>query len=344
MDLLGNEASLLAENPTIDTGGDMDMSTLFDHQNPESSSRADTRALETPEILSPREHSTTLDDTAVDPARAIPDRRHEYSSPPEALALNVPGLRQPQSTSSVPGLTPDSAHSFVTNPYAESEKPLPDANSSPIRQEPRGVEHQAVDKQLSNESVEEYSAGVVYIGGRRTPEQLSKRRLKELEHLKEFSGSHLNSANRSLNLLALHQPPHNNIGLGYSKVVPSAPRVRTTSNPLCRTPPVFWVKTSAVLGNDDPWVPDPAKPAVHSLTFSNFDIPVSGETAIMQSNRRTSITDSLKAFENTSTSVAASQMRNALNNLADTVEDPKEKKVKQHIKTGIDIANHFLAL
>lgn len=34
-----------------------------------------------------------------------------------------------------------------------------------------------------------------------------------------------------------------------------------------------------------------------------------------------------KAFENTSTSVAASQMRNALNNLADTVTDPTEKKV-----------------
>ena len=33
-----------------------------------------------------------------------------------------------------------------------------------------------------------------------------------------------------------------------------------------------------------------------------------------------------KAFENTSTSVAASQMRNALNNLADTVSDPEEKK------------------
>ncbi|PIB02880.1 putative UTP--glucose-1-phosphate uridylyltransferase, partial [Cercospora beticola] len=32
------------------------------------------------------------------------------------------------------------------------------------------------------------------------------------------------------------------------------------------------------------------------------------------------------AFENTSTSVAASQMRNALNNLADGVTDPKEKK------------------
>lgn len=36
-----------------------------------------------------------------------------------------------------------------------------------------------------------------------------------------------------------------------------------------------------------------------------------------------------KAFENTSTSVAASQMRNALNNLADTVEDPTEKKVSR---------------
>ena len=34
-----------------------------------------------------------------------------------------------------------------------------------------------------------------------------------------------------------------------------------------------------------------------------------------------------QAFENTSTSVAASQMRNALNNLADTVKDPKEKQV-----------------
>jgi len=34
-----------------------------------------------------------------------------------------------------------------------------------------------------------------------------------------------------------------------------------------------------------------------------------------------------QAFENTSTSVAASQMRNALNNLADTVTDPKDKQV-----------------
>jgi UTP--glucose-1-phosphate uridylyltransferase len=32
------------------------------------------------------------------------------------------------------------------------------------------------------------------------------------------------------------------------------------------------------------------------------------------------------AFDNTSTSVAASQMRNALNKLADSVEDPNETK------------------
>jgi hypothetical protein len=38
----------------------------------------------------------------------------------------------------------------------------------------------------------------------------------------------------------------------------------------------------------------------------------------------------LKAFENTSTNVAASQMRNALNKLADTVTDPAEKKVSRN--------------
>ena len=35
-----------------------------------------------------------------------------------------------------------------------------------------------------------------------------------------------------------------------------------------------------------------------------------------------------QAFENTSTSVAASQMRNALNNLADTVKVPEDKEVR----------------
>jgi hypothetical protein len=40
-----------------------------------------------------------------------------------------------------------------------------------------------------------------------------------------------------------------------------------------------------------------------------------------------SLTMSKQAFENTSTSVAASQMRNALNNLCDEVTDPAEKQV-----------------
>lgn len=34
-----------------------------------------------------------------------------------------------------------------------------------------------------------------------------------------------------------------------------------------------------------------------------------------------------KAFENTSTNVAAAQMRNALTELAETVKDPEQKKV-----------------
>ncbi len=41
----------------------------------------------------------------------------------------------------------------------------------------------------------------------------------------------------------------------------------------------------------------------------------------------TQLTNRLQAFENTSTNVAAAQMRNALTNLAETVEDPKQKKV-----------------
>ena len=37
--------------------------------------------------------------------------------------------------------------------------------------------------------------------------------------------------------------------------------------------------------------------------------------------------ETIQLFDNTATSVAASQMRNALNKLADTVKDPGEKKV-----------------
>jgi hypothetical protein len=36
--------------------------------------------------------------------------------------------------------------------------------------------------------------------------------------------------------------------------------------------------------------------------------------------------DSLQAFENTSTNIAAAQMRNNLTNLAETVTDPEQKK------------------
>lgn len=42
------------------------------------------------------------------------------------------------------------------------------------------------------------------------------------------------------------------------------------------------------------------------------------------------LTNPEQAFENTSTSIAASQMRNALNKLSDTVEDPKEKKASNN--------------
>lgn len=34
----------------------------------------------------------------------------------------------------------------------------------------------------------------------------------------------------------------------------------------------------------------------------------------------------IQAFENTSTNVAAAQMRNALTNLAESVKDPEQKK------------------
>ena len=44
-----------------------------------------------------------------------------------------------------------------------------------------------------------------------------------------------------------------------------------------------------------------------------------------------------QAFENTSTSVAASQMRNALNQLADTVDDPAVKKVRLQISRSLPL-------
>lgn len=46
-----------------------------------------------------------------------------------------------------------------------------------------------------------------------------------------------------------------------------------------------------------------------------------------EDSKERELIDHAQAFENTSTNVAAAQMRNALTNLAETVEDPKEKKV-----------------
>jgi hypothetical protein len=46
-----------------------------------------------------------------------------------------------------------------------------------------------------------------------------------------------------------------------------------------------------------------------------------------------------QAFENTSTSVAASQMRNALNALQDSVTDPTQKKVSSRIPKAWDYVN-----
>lgn len=45
-------------------------------------------------------------------------------------------------------------------------------------------------------------------------------------------------------------------------------------------------------------------------------------------DHRRELTECTQAFENTSTNVAAAQMRNSLTNLAETVEDPQQKKVR----------------
>jgi hypothetical protein len=62
-----------------------------------------------------------------------------------------------------------------------------------------------------------------------------------------------------------------------------------------------------------------AQPASSNLLLETVN---SAETATNRNKQ---------AFENTSTSVAASQMRNALNNLADTVTDAEDKKVRGNI-------------
>ena len=63
-----------------------------------------------------------------------------------------------------------------------------------------------------------------------------------------------------------------------------------------------------------------------ATAFSSNKQPIDG---ILKSKSTTmaDLTED-QAFENTSTNVAASQMRNALNKLADSVTNPEEKKVR----------------
>lgn len=65
-------------------------------------------------------------------------------------------------------------------------------------------------------------------------------------------------------------------------------------------------------------------PLISTLISEHSQDTISTETKL------TSMTSSRQAFENTSTSVAASQMRNALNKLVDSVDDASEKQVSHN--------------
>lgn len=84
---------------------------------------------------------------------------------------------------------------------------------------------------------------------------------------------------------------------------------------------------SSIMGSNGPLdaSPLPSPPAAKAdATIDKIAFPIPEKPSLHDLAKL--ISDD-QAFENTSTSVAASQMRNALNNLADTVEDPTEKKV-----------------
>lgn len=90
---------------------------------------------------------------------------------------------------------------------------------------------------------------------------------------------------------------------------------------LSRPPKLAWLSSKRHPLKRPP-IPDftgPDMPAMHS------EASTPGVRSPRLGSKLTNHDD--KAFENTSTSVAASQMRNALNQLADTVKDPEEKKV-----------------
>lgn len=60
--------------------------------------------------------------------------------------------------------------------------------------------------------------------------------------------------------------------------------------------------------------------------------------------KQRSLTDFGKAFENTSTNIAAAQMRNSLTGLAESVADPEQKKVSRHLALRLHhVANRTLS-
>jgi len=73
--------------------------------------------------------------------------------------------------------------------------------------------------------------------------------------------------------------------------------------------------------------PSPTDPSIPHTMASEATPPITPQNECVDGAALAQLISHDKAFENTSTSVAASQMRNALNNLADTVTDPEEKKV-----------------
>ncbi|TVY58121.1 putative UTP--glucose-1-phosphate uridylyltransferase [Lachnellula cervina] len=102
--------------------------------------------------------------------------------------------------------------------------------------------------------------------------------------------------------------------LGFTSAIPSEPPL--TQHPaFC--PSLTMAASNLSTGTSAP-----------SLNHTEYDVPTPLPIPEHPTLREIAkLIDHDQAFENTSTSVAASQMRNALNNLADTVEDPTEKKL-----------------
>ena len=78
----------------------------------------------------------------------------------------------------------------------------------------------------------------------------------------------------------------------------------------------------------DPFLPPNTISTLFLIRFHVFNTVAMPHQTIPASS---SLTGLLQAFENTQTNVAAAQMRNALTNIAETVEDPQDKKVRWHL-------------